>query len=169
MANKSNKSETAVFAAGCFWGVQDYFDHVPGIIETIVGYTGGHVPNPSYEDVSSDTTGHTEAIKITYDPEVVNYDILLKHFFKMHDPTQHNRQGADFGEHYKTAIYYIDDNQKKAADKYINFLNKSSAYDKPIATEVTKFSEFYKAEEEHQKYAQKTGHGGCHVRYAPLD
>jgi methionine-S-sulfoxide reductase len=155
--------ETAIFAAGCFWGVQFYFDQVPGVEETMVGYTGGHTQKPSYEDVCSHTTGHAEALKITFDPEKVSYDTLLKQFFKMHDPTQMNRQGPDVGDSYRTAIFYTSDAQKEIAETakktaQINF-------SEPIVTEITQASEFWPAEDYHQKFAERTGRGMCHIPY----
>ena len=155
--------ETAIFAAGCFWGVQFYFDQVPGVKETIVGYTGGHTQKPTYEDVCSHTTGHAEALKITFDPAEVSYETLLKQFFKMHDPTQMNRQGPDVGDSYRTAIYYTSDAQKQQAEAA-----KTAAqadFDEPIVTEVTEASEFWPAEDYHQKFAERTGRGMCHIPY----
>jgi len=158
--------QKAIFAAGCFWGVQYYFDQVPGVTKTTVGYTGGHTKNPSYEQVCTHTTGHAEAVLVEFDPEQVSYEVLLKQFFRMHDPTQLNRQGPDVGDSYRTAIFYFDDKQKAAAQAA-----KTAAqtdFDKPIATEITKAGPFYEAEDYHQKYAERTGHGMCHIPYAPI-
>lgn len=160
--------ETAIFAAGCFWGVQAYFDQVPGVVRTTVGYTGGHLANPTYEQVCSHTTGHAEATKIEFDPSIVSYQILLKHFFRMHDPTQVNRQGPDVGDNYRSAIFYLTDKQKEQAEKLRKDLESKKVYKKSIATEITRASEFYEAEEYHQKYFEKTGMGGCHIAYAPI-
>jgi methionine-S-sulfoxide reductase len=162
------KKESAVFGAGCFWGVQYYFDQVPGVIDTEVGYTGGHLDDPSYEAVLTHTTGHAEALKIEYDPEKVSYQTLLKHFFRLHDPTQLNRQGPDVGENYRSAIFYLDDKQKQAAQKMIEKLDRSGKYKKPIVTTLEKFTKFWPAEDYHQKFTQKTGRGACHVDYAPV-
>lgn len=162
------KGEIAIFAAGCFWGVQYYFDQVPGVVETEVGYIGGHVDNPTYEMVCSHKTGHAEATKITYDSEKVSYETLLKHFFRIHDPTQLNRQGPDIGDQYRSAIFYLDDEQEKTAEQAIKLLNKSSNYDKPTVTTLEKAGTFWHAEEYHQKYTEKTGLGACHVDYAPM-
>src|SRR5689334_7757221 len=137
------KQETAILAAGCFWGVQFYFDQVPGVIETEVGYIGGHTDNPSYEQVCGHGTGHAEATKITFDPEKISYKSLLKQFFRMHDPTQLNRQGPDVGDQYRSAIFYLDDKQKAAAEKEI--LDESSNFDKPIATSVEKAGKWWPA------------------------
>ena len=161
--------DVAIFAAGCFWGVQFYFDQVPGVVKTEVGYIGGRVNNPTYEQVCSHTTGHAEATKITYDPKKVSYQTLLKHFFRIHDPTQLNKQGPDIGDQYRSAIFYLNDEQKKTSEQAIKILNKSSNYNKPIVTTLEKAAKFWPAENYHQKYTQKTGLGACHVDYAPLN
>jgi len=162
------KRETAIFGAGCFWGVQYYYDQVPGVLETEAGYTGGDLDNPTYEDVLSHTTGHAEALKITYDSSKVSYETLLKHFFRLHDPTQLNRQGPDIGENYRSAIFYQDDEQKQTAQAMIDSLNKSGKYDKPIATTLEPAGKFWPAEDYHQKFTARTGRGACHVDYAPV-
>jgi len=166
--NKGMSKEVAIFGAGCFWGVQYYYDQVPGVLETEVGYTGGDMDSPTYEDVFSHTTGHAEALKITYDPSKVSYETLLKHFFRLHDPTQLNRQGPDVGENYRSAIFYHDDKQKQAAEAMIEQLNKSGKYSKPIATTLEPAGKFWPAEDYHQKFTAKTGRGACHVDYAPV-
>lgn len=158
--------EKALFAAGCFWGVQFYFDQVPGVQSTVVGYTGGHTENPTYEQVCTHTTGHAEAVLIEFDPEKVKYQTLVRQFFRMHDPTQLNRQGPDVGDSYRSAIFYFSRDQKDTAMKVAEELK--NAYSKPIVTEITKAGSFYKAEEYHQHYAEKTGRGMCHVDYAPV-
>lgn len=160
------KTEDALFAAGCFWGVQFYFDQVPGVVGTIVGYTGGHTSNPTYEEVCTHTTGHAEAVKITFDPSKVTYEVLLKHFFRMHDPSQLNRQGPDIGDQYRSAVFYYDDLQKKLAEKIRDQAQKRLA--KPIVTEISKADEFYEAEPYHQKFSERTGVGMCHIPYAPV-
>ena len=161
------KLETAIFAAGCFWGVQYYFDQVPGVISTEVGYIGGHTEHPSYEQVCMHTTGHAEATKIEFDPKKVSYKTLLKQFFRMHDPTQLNRQGPDVGDQYRSAIFYLTENQKDQAASVIEELNKSEFNDK-IATTLEQATKWWPAEDYHQKYSQKTGMGACHVDYAPV-
>lgn len=161
------KYETAIFAAGCFWGVQYYFDEVPGVSETIVGYIGGHTDHPTYEQVCSHTTGHAEATKIIYDPTKVSYETLLKQFFRMHDPTQLNRQGPDIGDQYRSAIFYLDEAQKAAAKKIIDELNDSQ-FNGKIVTSLEPAGVFWLAEDYHQKYSEKTGHGMCHIPYAPV-
>ncbi len=160
------KTEKAIFAAGCFWGVQDYFDQIPGVVNTRVGYMGGHTKNPTYEEVCSHTTGHTEAVKVEFDPEKVSYETLVKQFFRMHDPTQLNRQGPDIGDSYRSAIFYFDTQQKQTAQK----IKKStqSNFDKPIVTQVTKATKFYQAEDYHQKFVKKTGRGACHIPFVPI-
>jgi peptide-methionine (S)-S-oxide reductase len=159
--------QKALFAAGCFWGVQFYFDQVPGVTKTTVGYTGGHTENPTYEDVLTHTTGHAEAVEIEFDPEQVSYEVLLTQFFRMHDPTQMNRQGPDIGENYRSAIYYFDEEQKAAAEKVKQAVQPS--FDKPIVTEITEAGQFYPAEDYHQKFTEKTGRGMCHVPYEPVE
>jgi methionine-S-sulfoxide reductase len=163
------KTHEAIFAAGCFWGVQDYFDQVPGVLETQVGYIGGHVDNPTYEQVCAHRTGHAEATKVIFDPRKVSYETLLKQFFHMHDPTQLNRQGPDVGDNYRSAVFYLDKSQKNAAQKMIDELNRSGDYKKPIVTTLEKAGTWWPAEEYHQKYTQKTGIGACHVSYTSID
>lgn len=158
--------DKAIFAAGCFWGVQYYFDQVPGIIKTTVGYIGGHTKSPTYEEVCGHNTGHAEATLLEFDPAKINYETLVRHFFRLHDPTQLNRQGPDVGDQYRSAIFYFDKDQKAMAEKIKTELK--SQFDKPIVTEITKASDFYKAEEYHQKFTEKTGQGMCHVEYAPI-
>jgi methionine-S-sulfoxide reductase len=161
------KTQKVILAAGCFWAVQAYFDQVPGVVKTTVGYTGGHLPNPTYEQVCTHTTGHAEATEVEFDPTKVSYETLVKQFFRMHDPTQINRQGPDIGDSYRSAIFYFDDQQKQTAEHVRD--KTQSKLDKTIATEITAASEFYKAEDYHQKFFEKTGQGGCHVPYASVD
>lgn len=156
----------ATFGAGCFWGVQFYFDQVPGVIESVAGYTGGSVPNPTYEQVCTDKTGHAEAVQIEFDPDLVTYETLLKHFFRLHDPTQVNGQGPDIGTQYRSAIFYHSEDQKILAEITIKSL--STNFSKPIATQLVEATEFYKAEDYHQKYTQTTGKGMCHIPYEPV-
>lgn len=158
--------QCAIFAAGCFWGVQYYFDQVPGVVETAVGYTGGTVPNPTYEQVCAHTTGHAESIRIVFDPQVVSYKTLVQHFFRMHDPTELNRQGPDVGANYRSAIFYTTSSQKVIAERVCEKIQ--SRYKVPIVTEITPAGPFYEAEAYHQKYAKRTGRGMCHVLYAPI-
>lgn len=158
---KEVKMETAIFAAGCFWGVEADFQKLKGVISTEVGYTGGHTQDPSYQQVCTDTTGHAEAIRITYDPAVITYDDLLKVFWENHNPTTPDRQGPDVGSQYRSAIFYTTPEQQKQALASREKLDKSHKYSKPIVTEVTPAGEFYRAEEYHQQYYQKKGGGSC--------
>ncbi len=158
--------EQAIFAAGCFWGVQYYYDQVPGVTGTTVGYIGGTTENPSYEDVCSHTTGHAEAVLLEYDASKIDFEALVRHFFRLHDPTQLNRQGPDIGDSYRSAIFYVTDNQKEIAERVK--LELAPNYKDPIVTEITSAEPFYRAEEYHQKYAERTGRGMCHVPYEPL-
>jgi methionine-S-sulfoxide reductase len=158
--------EQAIFAAGCFWGVQWYFDQVPGVTQTIAGYSGGSTENPTYEDVLSHKTGHAEAVWIEYDADTVSFETLVRQFFRMHDPTQLNRQGPDVGENYRSAIFYTTDEQKEIAERVRDELQPK--FDGRIVTEITLAGPFYRAEEYHQKYTEKTGRGACHVAYAPV-
>jgi len=144
--------ETAVFAGGCFWGMDAVFKHVKGVIEVTSGYAGGTVVNPSYEEVSSGTTGHAESVRVVYDPSQVSYAQLLQVFFASHDPTELNRQGPDVGTQYRSAIFYLTDEQKRLADAYIAQLTKARTFKRPIVTEVTKLNNFSPAEAYHQNY-----------------
>jgi methionine-S-sulfoxide reductase len=158
--------EQAIFAAGCFWGVQYYFDQVPGVTGTTVGYTGGTTENPTYEEVCSHTTGHAEAVHLEFHPDQVSYETLVRHFFRLHDPTQLNRQGPDIGDSYRSAIFYVTDAQREVAEKVMEELQPK--YDGKIVTQIVPAGPFYRAEEYHQKYAERTGRGMCHIDYAPV-
>lgn len=158
--------QTAIFAAGCFWGVQYYFDQVPGVIGSSVGYIGGQTENPTYEDVCGHGSGHAEAVKLEFDSQLVSYETLLKHFFRLHDPTQLNRQGPDVGDQYRSAIFYTRDEQKEQAEHIKTQLQPE--FKDPIVTQITAATTFYPGEDYHQKYAEKTGRGTCHVEYKPL-
>jgi peptide-methionine (S)-S-oxide reductase len=153
--------ETATLAAGCFWGVEDAFRTLPGVIATEVGYTGGHTTNPTYTDVCTDETGHAESVKIEFDPEIVSYRELLKKFFSIHDATQINRQGPDVGSQYRSAIFFHTPDQEQEARAAIAEAQQGSSA--PIATEVVVASAWYPAEEYHQKYFLKNGGGVCHI------
>ena len=149
------KTETATFAGGCFWGVQAVFQHTKGVISAVSGYSGGWTDRPSYELVSSGTTGHAESVQVTFDPARVSYLTLLKIFFSVaHDPTQLNRQGPDVGTQYRSALFYMSDEQKKTADGLIDQLSKAHSFSKPIVTEVVKYKAFFPAEAYHQDYAE---------------
>lgn len=162
-AAKAVASETALFAAGCFWGTEEYFRRLPGVLSTEVGYSGGTTPNPSYAQVCTGKTGHAEALRIEFEPAKISYHDLLRHFFRMHDPTQLNRQGPDVGTQYRSAIFYRDEAQKSQAAGLIAELAKSGAYGKPIATSLEPAGPFYAAEEYHQDYLRKNPGGYCHV------
>lgn len=160
-------NEKALFAAGCFWGVQFYFDQVPGVVATTVGYCGGHTENPTYEQVCTHTTGHAETVLVEYNPAVINYETLCKQFFRMHNPTELNRQGPDIGDSYRSAIFYFDSRQRQIAEDtarsaQINFPER-------IVTQIVEAGPFYVAEDYHQKYAERTGRGMCHVDYSPVN
>ena len=145
----------ATFAGGCFWCLEPAFDEVKGVKETVVGYTGGHVKDPTYEQVCSGTTGHTEAIQITYDPDVVSYEDLLDIFWTKIDPVSENRQFTDTGTQYRTAIFYHDDEQRQKAQESMKMLENSGVFDRPIVTKIEPAQEFFRAEEYHQDYYKK--------------
>lgn len=166
MKNTNQTIQTAIFAAGCFWGVQFYFDQVPGVIETTVGYTGGHSKNPTYEEVSSHSTGHAEAVEVKFDPNTISYETLVRHFFRLHDPTQLNRQGPDVGDNYRSAIFFRTKEQQTIAERVK--IEIQSQNRRPIVTQITPVKEFYEAENYHQKFTEKTGQGMCHVAYEPI-
>jgi peptide-methionine (S)-S-oxide reductase len=156
---KTQGEQTAVFAGGCFWGIQAVFERVKGVTNATAGYSGGSVKNPSYEAVSSGETGHAESVKVVYDPSQISYGQLLKVFFSVaHDPTQLNRQGPDTGTQYRSAIFYTNGNQQRIARAYIEQLNQAKVFPRPIATQVVAFSAFYPAENYHQDYLQKHPH-----------
>ena len=155
--------EKATFGAGCFWGVEAAFREVKGVLSTQVGYTGGWVKDPSYEQVCTDRTGHAEAVEVEYDPAKVTYEDLLKVFWECHDPTMLNRQGPDFGTQYRSAIFCHTPEQRAAAMASKETLEKNGRYKRPIVTEITPAAEFYRAEEYHQQYLEKRGLGSCHI------
>lgn len=150
----------ATFAAGCFWGVEAAFRKVGGVTDTCVGYAGGTMKNPTYEDVCDGETGHAEAVRVDYDPKLVSYEKLLEVFFDLHDPTTLNRQGPDVGSQYRSVIFFHMPEQEKAAQKYIAHLEASGRFRKKIVTAVVPAGPFYKAEEYHQRYNEKHG-GSC--------
>jgi peptide-methionine (S)-S-oxide reductase len=153
----STNKEIATLAAGCFWCVEAVFQQLKGVETVESGYTGGHVKNPSYKDVCSGETGHAEVIQISYDPTVITFNEILKVFFKVHDPTTLNRQGADVGTQYRSSIFYHNDTQKEIAEKNIAALNESGAYADKIVTLVEPLNDYYKAEDYHQNYFNDNG------------
>jgi peptide-methionine (S)-S-oxide reductase len=155
--------EKATFAAGCFWGVEAAFRQVKGVVSTTVGYTGGTLKNPTYEDVCTDKTGHAEAVLVEYDPLQVTYDELLNVFWDNHDPTQLNRQGPDFGTQYRSAIFFHDPQQEAAARASKEKLERSGRYKRSIVTQIVPASEFYRAEDYHQQYLEKRGLAHCRI------
>ncbi|WP_417794303.1 peptide-methionine (S)-S-oxide reductase MsrA [Terasakiella pusilla] len=153
----------ATFAAGCFWGVEARFRDQTGVEDAEVGYTAGHKKDPTYREVCTDTTGHAEAVQLVYDPERISYEDLLEVFFNLHDPTTLNRQGPDVGSQYRSGIYYHTDAQQKLAEEAIKSLTERHVFGAPIVTEVLPATTFYRAEEYHQQYFEKTGrHGSCY-------
>ncbi|MGA3294535.1 MAG: peptide-methionine (S)-S-oxide reductase MsrA [Candidatus Acidiferrales bacterium] len=153
----------AVFAAGCFWGVEDAFRQVKGVTSTAVGYTGGQTKNPTYKEVCTDTTGHAEAVEVEFDPAQVSYRELLAVFFQSHDPTQLNRQGPDYGKQYRSAIFFQDAEQEAAARESKAALEKAEIFKRPIVTQIAPAAEFYRAEDYHQQYFEKQGIRSCHL------
>ncbi len=153
--------EKATFAAGCFWGVEAAFRRVRGVVATTVGYTGGHYPDPSYEDVCSHKTGHAEAVRVMFDPGRVSYEELLQVFWSCHDPTLRNRQGPDVGSQYRSAVFCHGPEQEAAARASRDELDQSGRYSRAIATEIVPASTFYPAEEYHQRYLEKQGRDSC--------
>ncbi|MDF2608184.1 MAG: msrA [Bacillales bacterium] len=151
----------ATFGGGCFWEVEEAFRPLEGVKETTVGYMGGKVENPKYEEVYTDETGHAEVVQIDFDPEKITYEQLLEKFFEMHDPTQLNRQGEDVGTRYRTVVFFHDEDQKAAAEKMIAELEASNTFDKPIVTNVVPAVKFWTGEEYHQKYLFKRGLNSC--------
>jgi peptide-methionine (S)-S-oxide reductase len=154
---------TATFGAGCFWGVEAEFRRTPGVVATAVGYEGGHLANPTYKDVCSDSTGHAEVVKVEYDPEKVSYDALLKVFWENHDPTTLNRQGPDFGTQYRSVIFFHSPEQETAALASKASLDSSGRFRRPIVTQIVPAGDFWRAEEYHQQYLEKRGQATCHI------
>jgi peptide-methionine (S)-S-oxide reductase len=157
------KTEKATFAAGCFWGVEETFREVPGVVATQVGYCGGKTKNPTYEDVCTDTTGHAEAVEVEFDPAKVSYDKLLDVFWANHDPTTPNSQGPDFGTQYRSVIFYHTPEQQAAAQASKEKLEASGRFRRPIVTQIVPAATFYRAEEYHQQYLEKRGLRECHI------
>jgi peptide-methionine (S)-S-oxide reductase len=155
--------EIATFGAGCFWGVEESFRQVPGVIDTTVGYLGGHTENPTYKDVCTDATGHAEVVQVSYDPAKVNYEKLLDVFWSAHNPTTLNSQGPDFGTQYRSAIFFHSPEQERIAFASKEKMQASGKFRQPVVTEITPATTFYPAEEYHQKYLAKRGMSHCHI------
>ncbi|QJW92017.1 peptide-methionine (S)-S-oxide reductase MsrA [Spirosoma taeanense] len=167
-ANQSANYEKATFGTGCFWCTEAVFESLDGVIKSVSGYEGGRNPNPTYKEVCSGTTGHAECVEITYDPSVITYQELLEAFFRSHDPTTLNRQGADVGTQYRSVIFYHNDEQKQLAETAKDELNKAGAYPNPIVTEISPAETFYEAEAYHQDYfAKNPNQGYCAFVIAP--
>ncbi len=164
-----DKTDTATFATGCFWCTEAIFESLNGVLKVTSGYTGGHVKNPTYKEVCSGETGHAECVQVVYEPNKITYDELLEVFFEVHDPTSLNRQGADVGTQYRSAIFYHNDEQKVKAEFYKNELNKNGAFDKPVVTEISPATVFYTAEDYHQEYYEnnKNSNPYCSVVIRP--
>ncbi|MVT12314.1 peptide-methionine (S)-S-oxide reductase MsrA [Chitinophaga sp. ysch24] len=162
------KTEKATFGGGCFWCTEAQFQYLDGVLKVESGYAGGTVPNPTYEQVCTGTTGHAEVIQVTYDPSKITYEELLQAFWQSHDPTQLNRQGNDVGTQYRSVIFYHNEEQHKLAEFYKDKLQHSGAYDEPVVTEISPIDKFYKAENYHQNYYNQNGSQPyCHFVIAP--
>lgn len=159
----NTKLEKATFGAGCFWGVEAAFRQIDGVISTAVGYAGGNMHNPTYRDVCIGRTGHAEVVEVIYDPAKVSYDRLLSVFWENHDPTQLNRQGPDVGEQYRSAIFFNTPEQQAVAVASKESLQATGRYRRPVITEISPASEFYKAEDYHQQYLEKRGLSSCRI------
>ncbi len=154
-------SEKATFGAGCFWGVESSFREIPGVIDAAVGYEGGTMDNPTYQDVCTDETGHAEVVEVTFDPEKVSYETLVEHFWKMHNPTTRNRQGPDIGTQYRSVIFAHSPEQARIAEQ--SKAKAQANFKSPIVTEIVPAKTFYRAEEYHQQYLAKRGLRHCHI------
>ncbi len=150
-------TEKATLGAGCFWCVETIFDQLKGVEKVQSGYSGGHIKNPAYKEVCTGRTGHAEVVQITYNPKIISFEDILEIFWTVHDPTTLNRQGADVGTQYRSAIFYRSDKQKEIAEAYIKQLNELKTFENPIVTEVTKFENFYPAEDYHEDYYKRNG------------
>jgi peptide-methionine (S)-S-oxide reductase len=156
-------NETALFGAGCFWGVEAAFRQIPGVKATAAGFAGGTTKDPSYREVCSHTTGHAEVVRVEYDPTRISYNDLLRVFWENHDPSQRNRQGPDIGDQYRSVIFYYSPEQEKAAEDSKEKLESSSKYRRPIVTQILPAPTFYMAEDYHQQYLEKRGLSQCHI------
>lgn len=168
-AHAGDKTDTATFATGCFWCTEAIFEGLNGVLKVTSGYSGGQVENPTYKAICTGETGHAECVQVVYEPNKISYDELLEVFFEVHDPTSLNRQGADVGTQYRSAVFYHNASQKEKAEYYKNELNKSGAFTKPIVTEISSLSKFYQAEDYHQEYYEnnKNSNPYCSVVIRP--
>ena len=163
-ASTATGRETAALAGGCFWGMEEILRKIPGVLDTAVGYIGGSVANPTYQQVCTGRTGHAEGIQVVFDPSTLTYEQLLDYFFRMHDPTTRNQQHNDVGTQYRSAIFYTSEEQKQTAERVMARVDKSGKFKRPVVTELAKASEFYPAEDYHQKYLVKNPGGyTCHI------
>lgn len=168
METNGKKPDTATLGAGCFWCVEAIFEELNGVQSVVSGYSGGKIANPTYREVCSGLTGHAEVVQITYDPDVISFAEILEVFWQTHDPTTLNRQGADVGTQYRSAIFYHNDAQKKTAEELKQKLNESGAFNSPIVTEISAFTNFYPAEDYHQEYYANNGNEGyCRIVIKP--
>ncbi len=151
----SHEHEQATLAGGCFWCVEAAFEELAGVVDTVSGYTGGHVEDPSYRQVCTGNTGHAEAVQVTYDPDELAYEEVLRVFFTVHDPTTVDRQGPDVGSQYRSAVYHHDEDQRETVERFVEELEAENVYDDPIVTEIERLGEFYVAEQKHQDYYEK--------------
>jgi len=159
------KLQVVYLAGGCYWGMEELFRNIPGVIETKVGFCGGHIANVAYREVTTGTTGHAETLMVTFDEEQTTLSHLLFEFFRIHNPTKINQQGNDIGTQYRSAIFYTDLEQKRIAEEVVSAVNDSNEWKAPVVTEITPFKNFYPAEEKHQKYIMKFPEGyTCHFR-----
>lgn len=159
----SENVKLATFGGGCFWGVEESFRVLPGVLQSLSGYEGGHLDHPTYKDVCGDQTGHAEVVQVQFDPAIVSYGQLLELFWSLHDPTQLNRQGPDFGTQYRSVIFYHDEEQQAIAEASKNALNEAGKFRKPIVTAIEPATTFWPAEEYHQQYLHKRGLSSCHL------
>jgi len=160
----NDRHETAIFGAGCFWGVEEAFRRIDGVVDATVGYAGGHTANPNYQEVCAGRTGHAEVVRVSFDPARVSYGQLLEAFWSLHDPTQVNRQGPDVGSQYRSLILVSSPEQASAARESKAALEASGQFPRPIATEIAEAGPFWTAEEDHQRYLEKRGMWSCHTR-----
>ncbi len=159
----TSTTQIATFGAGCFWGIEETYRNIPGVIDTAVGYMGGAKADPTYREVCTDRTGHAEVVQVTYDPSQVSYEDLLRVFWTNHNPTTRNRQGPDVGSQYRSAVFFHTPEQEAAARASKDELERTDAFRKPIVTEITAAPTFYPAEDYHQQYLAKRGMAACHV------